>query len=156
MSIHEHLPPQARKELKKVRWTGPELAKVARRDGQRFDCAAWLQQEPTAAHPSSPPWLTPVPSSIRLSSVPFWPAVAGAHGLTLGSKPSTWTPGTASPEAQASILSVGRKDPHSWNWEDICARLRAGQLWRLEETKSFDPFYACRRLTLVVSLPVSS
>ena len=43
MSIHEHLPPQARKELKKVGWTkGPELAKVARRDGQRFDCAAWL------------------------------------------------------------------------------------------------------------------
>src|SRR5713226_1395590 len=35
MSIHEHLPPQARKELKEVGWTkGLELAKVARRDGQ--------------------------------------------------------------------------------------------------------------------------
>src|ERR1700745_939673 len=35
-SIHEHLPPQARKYLKEVGWTkGLELAKVARRDGQR-------------------------------------------------------------------------------------------------------------------------
>jgi len=35
MSIHENLPPQARKELKEVGWTkGLELAKVARRDGR--------------------------------------------------------------------------------------------------------------------------
>jgi hypothetical protein len=34
MSIHEHLPPQARKQLKEVGWTkGLELAKVARRIG---------------------------------------------------------------------------------------------------------------------------
>src|SRR5258707_3109181 len=34
MSIHEHLPPQARKELKEVGWTkGLELAKVAMRGG---------------------------------------------------------------------------------------------------------------------------
>jgi hypothetical protein len=45
MSIHEHLPPQARKELKEVGWTkGLELAKVARRDGQGFDCATWLHK----------------------------------------------------------------------------------------------------------------
>jgi len=45
MSIHEHLPPQARKELKEVGWTkGLELAKVARRDGQEFDCATWLHR----------------------------------------------------------------------------------------------------------------
>ncbi len=45
MSIHEHLPPQARRELKQVGWTkGLELAKVARRDGQRFDCATWLHK----------------------------------------------------------------------------------------------------------------
>src|SRR5450755_3260118 len=38
MSIHEHLPPQARKDLNKIGWTkGLELAKVARRDGQHFD-----------------------------------------------------------------------------------------------------------------------
>jgi hypothetical protein len=39
MSIHEHLPPQARKELKEGTDEGLELAKVARRDGQEFDCA---------------------------------------------------------------------------------------------------------------------
>jgi hypothetical protein len=45
MSIHEHLPPQARRELREVGWTkGLELAKVARRDGQRFDCATWLHK----------------------------------------------------------------------------------------------------------------
>jgi len=46
MSIHEHLPPQARKELKEIGWTkgGGELAKVARRDGEDFDCAIWLHK----------------------------------------------------------------------------------------------------------------
>ena len=45
MSIHEHLPPQARKELKEVGWTkGLELAKIARRDRQQFDCATWLHK----------------------------------------------------------------------------------------------------------------
>ena len=45
MSIHEHLPPQAKKELKKVGWTkGVELAKLARRDRQDFDCATWLHK----------------------------------------------------------------------------------------------------------------
>src|SRR5690242_15727692 len=46
MSIHEHLPPEAKRELKQVGWTkGLELAKLARsrRDGQEFDCATWLQ-----------------------------------------------------------------------------------------------------------------
>src|SRR5215471_5557532 len=45
MSIHEYLPPQARKDLKEVGWTkGVELAKLARRDGQDFDCATWLHK----------------------------------------------------------------------------------------------------------------
>jgi hypothetical protein len=45
MSIHEHLPPKVRKELKQVGWTkGLELAKVARRDGDDFDCATWLHR----------------------------------------------------------------------------------------------------------------
>src|SRR5438309_7681653 len=45
MSIHEHLPPQARKDLKEVGWTNRlELAKVARAEGQQFDCATWLHK----------------------------------------------------------------------------------------------------------------
>jgi hypothetical protein len=45
MSILEHLPPQARKELREVGWTkGLELAKVARRDRPGFDCATWLHK----------------------------------------------------------------------------------------------------------------
>ena len=45
MSIHEHLPPQARKQLKEVGWAkGIELVKLARRDGQNFDSATWLHR----------------------------------------------------------------------------------------------------------------
>jgi hypothetical protein len=48
MSIHEHLPPQVRKELKEVGWTkGRELAKLARAEGQRFDCAPWVHKART-------------------------------------------------------------------------------------------------------------
>src|SRR5438094_9841133 len=45
MSIHEHLPPEARRELKEVGWTkGLELAKLARRDRQDFESAIWLHK----------------------------------------------------------------------------------------------------------------
>jgi hypothetical protein len=46
MSIHEHLPPEMKRELKQVGWTkGVELAKLARRrNGQEFDCATWLHK----------------------------------------------------------------------------------------------------------------
>ena len=46
MSIHEHLPPEAKRELKQVGWTkGVELAKLARRSpGKKFDCATWLHK----------------------------------------------------------------------------------------------------------------
>jgi hypothetical protein len=45
MSIHEHLPPQVRKDLKEIGWTkGRELAKLARRDGHHFDCAPWVHK----------------------------------------------------------------------------------------------------------------
>jgi hypothetical protein len=45
MSIHEHLPPEARRHLKDVGWTkGLELAKIARRDREDFDCATWLHK----------------------------------------------------------------------------------------------------------------
>jgi len=45
MSIRKHLPPQARRELKKVGWSKSiELAKIARRDRQDFDCATWLHK----------------------------------------------------------------------------------------------------------------
>jgi hypothetical protein len=43
MTIHEQLPKQIRHGLKRLGWTkAAELAKIARRDGQRFDCATWL------------------------------------------------------------------------------------------------------------------
>ncbi len=45
MSIHEHLPPQVRKDLKHVGWTkGVELAKLARKQGQRFESATWMHK----------------------------------------------------------------------------------------------------------------
>jgi hypothetical protein len=48
MCIHENLPPQVRKELKQVGWTkGRELAKLARAEGHRFDCAPWVHKART-------------------------------------------------------------------------------------------------------------
>jgi hypothetical protein len=48
MSIHEHLPPQVRRELKQVGWTkAAELTKVARSDGKNFNCAAWMHKART-------------------------------------------------------------------------------------------------------------
>ncbi len=45
MSIHEQLPPEVRKELKQVGWTkGLELAKLARKQCQRFESATWLHR----------------------------------------------------------------------------------------------------------------
>src|SRR5437867_7184507 len=45
MSIHEHLPPQARRELKQVGWAkAAELTKIARSEGKDFDCATWLHK----------------------------------------------------------------------------------------------------------------
>ena len=43
MAIHEQLPRRIRHDLRQVGWSKAiELAKVARRDGQEFDCATWL------------------------------------------------------------------------------------------------------------------
>ena len=49
MSIHEHLPPEVKRELKQVGWTkGLELAKLARsRNGQGFESATWLHKAKT-------------------------------------------------------------------------------------------------------------
>ncbi len=45
MAIHEHLPRIPKHELRLVGWTkATELVKVARRDGQQFDCATWLHK----------------------------------------------------------------------------------------------------------------
>src|ERR1700690_2271260 len=42
MAIHEQLPRPIRHNLRQVGWTkAAELAKVARKDGQEFDCATW-------------------------------------------------------------------------------------------------------------------
>ena len=45
MAIHEQLPRIHKGELQQVGWAkATELAKIARRDGQRFDCATWLHK----------------------------------------------------------------------------------------------------------------
>jgi hypothetical protein len=45
MAIHEQLPRQTHRDLKQMGWTkAAELAKVARRNGEKFDCATWLHK----------------------------------------------------------------------------------------------------------------
>src|ERR1019366_1612172 len=48
MAIHEHLTPIRKRELEQIGWTkARELAKVARRDRQGFDCAPWVHKANT-------------------------------------------------------------------------------------------------------------
>jgi hypothetical protein len=45
MAIHEHLPRIPKTELRSIGWTkARELAKVARRERQGFDCAPWVHK----------------------------------------------------------------------------------------------------------------
>ena len=45
MAIHEHLPRMSKPELRLMGWTkARELVKVARREGQKFDCAPWVHK----------------------------------------------------------------------------------------------------------------
>ena len=45
MAIHEQLPRIPKVDLQQVGWAkATELAKLARREGQRFDCATWLHR----------------------------------------------------------------------------------------------------------------
>ncbi len=45
MAIHERLPRIPKRDLREVGWTkATELAKIARRDGQRFESAIWLHR----------------------------------------------------------------------------------------------------------------
>ena len=44
-AIHEHLPRIAKPELKLMGWTkARDLVKVARREGEKFDCAPWVHK----------------------------------------------------------------------------------------------------------------
>jgi hypothetical protein len=57
MSIHENLPPEARKELKELGWAkGLELAKLAKKEKKNFKSAIWLhkaRQLPTDDFPQA-------------------------------------------------------------------------------------------------------
>ena len=45
MAIHEHLTRIPKQQLKEMGWTkATELAKVARREGERFDCETWMHK----------------------------------------------------------------------------------------------------------------
>jgi len=45
MTIHEHLTKIPKHELRQIGWTkARELVRVARADGQRFDCAPWVHK----------------------------------------------------------------------------------------------------------------
>jgi hypothetical protein len=48
MTIHEHLTQIPKRELQEIGWTkARELVRVARADGQRFDCAPWVHKART-------------------------------------------------------------------------------------------------------------
>jgi hypothetical protein len=102
MSIHEHLPPEAKCELKQVGWTkGLELAKSARaKEGQAFDCATWLHKakvlpkeefqrevEKELTGKDSEPWEI-IYFKLYKSQVPVIEQAIGTAALMLGSEKS--------------------------------------------------------------------
>jgi hypothetical protein len=102
MSIHEHLPPDAKCELKQVGWTkGLELAKLARaKEGQAFDCATWLHKakvlpkeefqrevEKELTGKDSEPWEI-IYFKLYKSQVPVIEQAIGTAALMLGSEKS--------------------------------------------------------------------
>jgi hypothetical protein len=102
MSIHEHLPPEAKCELKQVGWTkGLELAKLARaKEGQAFDCATWLHKakvlpkeefqrevEKELTGKDSEPWEI-IYFKLYKSQVPVIEQAIGTAALMLGSEKS--------------------------------------------------------------------
>jgi RNA:NAD 2'-phosphotransferase (TPT1/KptA family) len=45
MAIHENLTKIPKQQLREVGWSkAEELVKVARKDGEKFDCATWLHR----------------------------------------------------------------------------------------------------------------
>jgi len=48
MTIHEHLTRISKRDLQQIGWTkAREMVRVARSDGQRFDCALWVHKAST-------------------------------------------------------------------------------------------------------------
>ena len=121
MSIHEHLPPQARKQLKEVGWTkGLELAKLARRDKQHFDYATWLHRaqempkeqfkqevEKELTGRETEPWEI-VYFKLYQSQMPVIERAIETAALMLGSDRSAATPGD-------DLCGLpGRRQPGPW------------------------------------------
>src|SRR5438067_4745061 len=104
MSIHEHLPPEARRELKAIGWTkGLELAKLARRVGQRFESAIWLH---------------------RAREMPTEDFKREVEKELSGKEEEPWE---IIDEAKAAIESAIQRGQHSWVLPAELIRLNAAQ-----------------------------
>jgi len=134
MAIHEQLPKVPKPELKLVGWTkATELAKVARRDGQRFDCATWVHKarampkeefkrevENHLTGQETEPWEI-IYFKLYKSQIPVIEQALETAGLMLGSMKSR---GYCLEMICADFLAGANLDPTNGSPEDLLLSLR--------------------------------
>jgi len=134
MAIHEQLPRIPKPQLKLVGWTkATDLAKVARRDGQRFDCATWVHKarampkeqfkrevERHLTGQESEPWEILYFKAFKSQLVVIERALETA-ALMLGSNKSR---GYCLEMICADFLAGANLDPANGNPEDLLLSLR--------------------------------
>jgi len=83
MAIHERLHRVGKAELQQVGWSkAVELARVARRDGQQFDCATWVRSRSTGIASI----LTSIPSRLTKVQEQFSQQRRARHSLPINSQ----------------------------------------------------------------------
>lgn len=141
MAIHEQLPKQIHADLNAVGWSkATELAKVARRDGDEFDCATWLHRakelpkeefkmavERHLTGNDSEPWEI-IYFKVFKSQIPI-----------------------VEKALETASMMLGAKRPRSFCLEMICADFIAGA--SLEEPSAENLLFSIQRL--VALLPAS-
>ena len=133
MAIHEQLPRIPKPALKLVGWAkATELLKVARRDGQEFDCATWLHKaaempkekfqrevEQHLTGKESEPWEM-IYFKVYKSQLPVIEQALETAALMLGSDKSR---GYCLEMICADFLAGANLDPNSQNQEGLLLSL---------------------------------
>ena len=121
MAIHENLTRIPKHELQQVGWSkATELAKVARRDGEKFDCATWLHKakelpkegfkcavERHLTGKETEPWEI-IYFKLYKSQLPVVEKALETAALMLGTdKSRSWEPAVDIPTAKVATLPEG-------------------------------------------------
>jgi hypothetical protein len=141
MAIHEQLPKQIHRDLIKVGWSKAiDLAKVARKDGNDFDCATWLHE---AKRLSKEDFKLTVERHLTGQQVEPWEIV---YFKVFRSQIPI-----IEQALETASLMLGSQKSRGYCFEMICADFLAGA--SLDEPNSKSLFDAVRRLFKLLPTP---